>query len=71
MIELAPRLIPREDEDVSQAVADFIKEEGIDVRVDSKVAGVEKRGNSISVKVGSAGKNSDRKSTRLNSSHSR
>ena len=44
MIELAPRLIPREDEDVSQAVADFIKEEGIDVRVDSKVAGVEKRG---------------------------
>ena len=59
VIELAPRLIPREDEDVSQAVADFLKEEGIDVRVDSKVAGVEKRGNSISVKVGSAGKNSE------------
>ena len=59
VIELAPRLIPREDEDVSQAVADFLKEEGIDVRVDSKVAGVEKRGNSISVKVESAGKNSE------------
>ena len=55
VIELAPRLIPREDEDVSQAVADFLKEEGIDVHVDSKVIGVEKRGNSIAVKVESAG----------------
>ena len=56
VIELAPRLIAREDEDVSQAVADFLKEEGIDVRVDSKVVGVEKQGNSIAVKVESAGK---------------
>ena len=54
VIELAPRLIPREDEDVSQAVADFLKEEGIDVRVDSKVVGLEKQGNSIAVKVESA-----------------
>jgi pyruvate/2-oxoglutarate dehydrogenase complex dihydrolipoamide dehydrogenase (E3) component len=56
VIELAPRLIPREDEDISHAVAGFLKEEGIDVRVDSKVVGVEKRGNSIAVKVKSAGK---------------
>jgi pyruvate/2-oxoglutarate dehydrogenase complex dihydrolipoamide dehydrogenase (E3) component len=56
VIELAPRLIPREDEDVSHAVAGFLKEEGIDVRVDSKVVGVEKEGNSIAVKVESAGK---------------
>ncbi len=56
VIELAPRLIPREDEDVSQAVAEFLKEEGIDVRVDSKVVGVEKRGNSIAVTIESAGK---------------
>src|SRR6201987_3557908 len=56
VIELAPRLIPREDEDVSQTVADFLKDEGIDVRVDSKVVGVEKQGNSIGVKVESAGK---------------
>jgi pyruvate/2-oxoglutarate dehydrogenase complex dihydrolipoamide dehydrogenase (E3) component len=58
VIELAPRLIPREDEDVSQAVADFLKDEGIDVRVDSKVVGVEKQGNSIGVEVESAGKSS-------------
>jgi NADH dehydrogenase FAD-containing subunit len=56
VLELAPRLIAREDEDVSHAVADFLKEEGIDVRIDSKVVGVEKQGNSIAVKVESAGK---------------
>jgi pyruvate/2-oxoglutarate dehydrogenase complex dihydrolipoamide dehydrogenase (E3) component len=56
VIEAAPRLIAREDEDVSHAVADFLKEESIDVRVDSKVVGVEKQGNSIAVKVESAGK---------------
>jgi hypothetical protein len=31
VIELGPRLISREDQDVSQAVAGFVKEEGIDV----------------------------------------
>jgi len=56
VIELAPRLIAREDEDVSSAVAEFLKEEGIDVRVDSKVVGVEKEGNGIAVKVESTGK---------------
>jgi len=56
VIEGGPRLIGREDEDVSQAVADFLKEEGIDVRVGGKVVGVEKQGNSIAVKIDSAGK---------------
>jgi pyruvate/2-oxoglutarate dehydrogenase complex dihydrolipoamide dehydrogenase (E3) component len=56
VIELAPRLIAREDEDVSSAVVEFLKEEGIDVRVDSKVIGVEKQGNGIAVKVDSNGK---------------
>jgi pyruvate/2-oxoglutarate dehydrogenase complex dihydrolipoamide dehydrogenase (E3) component len=56
VIELGPRLISREDEDVSRAVAEFFKEEGIDVRVGSKVIGVEKQGNSIAVKIESAGR---------------
>jgi pyruvate/2-oxoglutarate dehydrogenase complex dihydrolipoamide dehydrogenase (E3) component len=56
VIELGPRLIAREDADVSQAVADFLKGEGIDVCVDSKVIGVEKQGNAIGVNVESAGK---------------
>jgi len=56
VIELGPRLISREDEDVSRAVADFLKEEGTDVRVDSKVIEVEKQGNSIAVKIESGGR---------------
>jgi pyruvate/2-oxoglutarate dehydrogenase complex dihydrolipoamide dehydrogenase (E3) component len=55
VIERGPRLIPREDPDVSQAVADFLKQEGIDVRVDSKVIGVEQQGNAIAVKIESTG----------------
>jgi pyruvate/2-oxoglutarate dehydrogenase complex dihydrolipoamide dehydrogenase (E3) component len=55
VIELAPRLIAREDEDVSHAVADVLKDEGIDVRLDSKVVAVERQGNSIAVKVESGG----------------
>jgi pyruvate/2-oxoglutarate dehydrogenase complex dihydrolipoamide dehydrogenase (E3) component len=51
VIELAPRLIAREDADVSQAVADFLQGEGIDIRVDSKVVGVKKQGNNIAVTV--------------------
>jgi pyruvate/2-oxoglutarate dehydrogenase complex dihydrolipoamide dehydrogenase (E3) component len=56
VIELGPRLISREDADVSQAVADFLKDEGVNVRVDSKVVGADKQGNSIAVKVESGGK---------------
>ena len=55
VIELAPRLIAREDEDVSCAVAGFLEEEGIHVRVDSNVVGVEKQSDRIAVKVESAG----------------
>ena len=58
VIELAPHLIAREDQDVSQAVADFLREEGIDIRVNSKVVGVEKQGGDISVTVETAGKRS-------------
>jgi pyruvate/2-oxoglutarate dehydrogenase complex dihydrolipoamide dehydrogenase (E3) component len=58
VIELGPRLISREDEDVSRAVADFLNDEGIDVRVDSKVVSLQKQGNAIAVTVESAGKSS-------------
>ena len=51
VIEFGPRLISREDEDVSHAIAGFLKEEGIDVRVDSKMVSVEKQGNLIAAKV--------------------
>jgi pyruvate/2-oxoglutarate dehydrogenase complex dihydrolipoamide dehydrogenase (E3) component len=56
VIELGSRLIAREDEDVSQAIAGFLKDEGIDLRVDSKIAGVAKLGDSIGVTVQSDGR---------------
>ena len=56
VIEFGPRLISREDQDVSQAIADFLKEEGIDVRLNSKTIGVEGEGNSIAAKIESAGR---------------
>ena len=44
VIELAPRLISREDEDISHAIADILKAEDIDIRVNSKAVGVKKQG---------------------------
>jgi pyruvate/2-oxoglutarate dehydrogenase complex dihydrolipoamide dehydrogenase (E3) component len=55
VVELAPRLIAREDEDVSRAIADILKEEGIDIRLGSKVVGVEKLGDKIAVNIEAAG----------------
>src|SRR5499427_1787678 len=47
VIELAPRLAPREDEDVSQAIAGFLAEEGIEIRVSSKAVKVERERDQI------------------------
>jgi pyruvate/2-oxoglutarate dehydrogenase complex dihydrolipoamide dehydrogenase (E3) component len=55
VIELAPHLIAREDEDVSRAVAEILKEENIDIRLNSKVVAVAKQGNNIAVTVENAG----------------
>src|SRR5262249_49741705 len=64
VIELAPRLVAREDEDVSQAIAAFLAEEGIDIRVNSKVVGAEKRGDGVAVTIESGGNKS-----RIDGSH--
>jgi pyruvate/2-oxoglutarate dehydrogenase complex dihydrolipoamide dehydrogenase (E3) component len=55
VIELAPRLIAREDEDVSAAVADILRGEGIKTYVNSSVAGIARSGNDIAVEVVSEG----------------
>ncbi len=65
VIEFGPRLISREDEDVSHAIAGFLKEEGIDVRVGSKMVSVEKQGNLIAAKLESAGRISQVAGTHL------
>ncbi len=51
IIEMAPRLIAREDEDVSQAVADILKDEGIDVRLNAKCLTAAKHGDGVAVNV--------------------
>ena len=55
VVELAPHLITREDEDVSRAVAEILKDENIDVRLNSKVVAVGKHGNDIAVTIESGG----------------
>jgi pyruvate/2-oxoglutarate dehydrogenase complex dihydrolipoamide dehydrogenase (E3) component len=55
VIELGPHLIAREDEDVSRAVAEILKEENIDIRLNSKVVALAKEGNNIAVTVENAG----------------
>ena len=51
VIELAPHLIAREDEDVSSAVAEILQGEGIKLHVNSSVVGVARHGNNIAVQI--------------------
>ena len=47
IIEMGPRLIQREDEDVSAAILDILEKEGVRVRLSAKCIAVEKRGDEI------------------------
>ena len=40
IVEMGPRLIAREDEDVSEAVAAFLGREGIDIRTNANCVSV-------------------------------
>jgi pyruvate/2-oxoglutarate dehydrogenase complex dihydrolipoamide dehydrogenase (E3) component len=51
IVERAPRLVAREDEDVSDGITDILKDEGIDIRVNSRAVGVETRGNDVVLTV--------------------
>ncbi|MGA7389400.1 MAG: FAD-containing oxidoreductase [Pseudolabrys sp.] len=51
VIELAPHLIAREDEDVSSAVAEILQGEDIKLHVNSSVVGVARQGNNIAVQI--------------------
>jgi pyruvate/2-oxoglutarate dehydrogenase complex dihydrolipoamide dehydrogenase (E3) component len=55
VIEPSPRLISREDEDISHAIADILQAEDINIRVNSKAVGVTKQGAGIAVTIESAG----------------
>jgi pyruvate/2-oxoglutarate dehydrogenase complex dihydrolipoamide dehydrogenase (E3) component len=52
VIEMGPRLIGREDEDISQAVHEILEKEGIEVRLNAVCLSVGKEGGSVAVNVG-------------------
>jgi pyruvate/2-oxoglutarate dehydrogenase complex dihydrolipoamide dehydrogenase (E3) component len=49
VVEMAPQLIGREDEEVSAAIKDILEDEGIDVRLKAECIGLEKRGDQVAV----------------------
>ena len=51
VIEMAPRLVPREDEDVSAAIKDILEREGIDIRLNAQCLSAGKHGEDITAKV--------------------
>jgi pyruvate/2-oxoglutarate dehydrogenase complex dihydrolipoamide dehydrogenase (E3) component len=51
VVEMADRLIAREDPDVSDAVREILEAEGIEVRLNAKCVAVDKDGNGIAMRV--------------------
>ena len=51
IIEMAPRLVRHEDEDVSAAIKEIVEGEGVDVRLNAECVSLVKRGDEIVAKV--------------------
>ncbi len=51
VVEMASRLISRDDEDVSATVKEILESEGVSVRLEAKCVAVEKRGDRVAVKL--------------------
>ncbi len=51
VVEMGPRLIGREDEDVSQAVREILEAEGINIRLNAKCISLAKRGSGVAVRT--------------------
>ena len=49
IVEMGPRLVAREDEDVSAAIREFLEAEGIEVRLNAKCLSVKKEADGVSV----------------------
>jgi pyruvate/2-oxoglutarate dehydrogenase complex dihydrolipoamide dehydrogenase (E3) component len=65
VIEAAPRLVPREDEDISTAIREILEGEGARIHLDSKCTGLSKRGNAIVARIESAGRSTEIEGTDL------
>jgi pyruvate/2-oxoglutarate dehydrogenase complex dihydrolipoamide dehydrogenase (E3) component len=51
LIEMGPRLIPREDEDVSAGIQDILEREGIHVRLNAECIGLEQLGHEVGTRL--------------------
>ncbi len=51
IIEMAPRLVRHEDEDVSAAIKDIVEREGVEIRLNAECISLVKRGDEIVAKV--------------------
>jgi pyruvate/2-oxoglutarate dehydrogenase complex dihydrolipoamide dehydrogenase (E3) component len=51
IVEMGPRLIQREDEDVSEAIRTILEAEGIKMRLSAECIALEKRGDKVAVNV--------------------
>jgi pyruvate/2-oxoglutarate dehydrogenase complex dihydrolipoamide dehydrogenase (E3) component len=51
IVEMGPRLIKREDEDVSEAIRNILENEGINIRLSAECIALEKRGDKVVVGV--------------------
>jgi len=51
ILEMGPRLIAREDEDVSAAIAKFLQQEGVQLHLDSRCTRVRKSGDGILLEI--------------------
>jgi pyruvate/2-oxoglutarate dehydrogenase complex dihydrolipoamide dehydrogenase (E3) component len=54
VVEMGPRLIGREDEDVSAAIKDVLQSEGIEIRLDAKCLAVEPTATGVATSLGCA-----------------
>jgi pyruvate/2-oxoglutarate dehydrogenase complex dihydrolipoamide dehydrogenase (E3) component len=55
ILEMGPRLIQREDQDISDAIREILEQEGIGIRMNAKVTRLEKQGDEIVVSADIAG----------------
>jgi pyruvate/2-oxoglutarate dehydrogenase complex dihydrolipoamide dehydrogenase (E3) component len=65
ILEMGPRLVHREDEDVSAAIMDILEREGIDVRTGASGKRIEKRGDDIIVSLETNGQGSQIRGSHL------
>jgi pyruvate/2-oxoglutarate dehydrogenase complex dihydrolipoamide dehydrogenase (E3) component len=49
MVEMGPRLVGREDEDVSEAIREILQNESIHIRLDAECIALEKQGDKVAV----------------------